>query len=73
LESGSPLNPDSPENKGGHSFLPALAPRSTEPVYTKNVNSAFIGTTLQRDLEVPPDSMQRKILSTPVFLTRFSS
>jgi nicotinamidase-related amidase len=46
LESGSLLRSDSP----GNAIQPAAAPKATEPVYRKNVNSAFIGTNLERDL-----------------------
>lgn len=40
---GSPLAPDHP----GHAFKEEVMPRDGEPVLTKNVNSAFIGTGLQ--------------------------
>jgi nicotinamidase-related amidase len=42
----SPLRPGQP----GHTFFPAVQPLAGEPVYSKNVNSAFIGTTLEADL-----------------------
>jgi len=46
LEPNSRLRPDSP----GNSIQAIALPRANEPVYRKNVNSAFIGTTLERDL-----------------------
>jgi nicotinamidase-related amidase len=46
LEPNSRLRPDSP----GNSIQPIALPSANEPVYRKNVNSAFIGTTLERDL-----------------------
>jgi nicotinamidase-related amidase len=42
----SPLRPGQP----GHEFKPEAAPLPGEPVVTKHVNSAFIGTTLELDL-----------------------
>jgi nicotinamidase-related amidase len=42
----SPLAPTRP----GADFKPEAAPAPGEPVYTKDVNSAFIGTTLDADL-----------------------
>jgi nicotinamidase-related amidase len=42
----SPLNPSRP----GAAFKPQAMPGPDEPVYTKDVNSAFIGTTLDADL-----------------------
>ncbi len=42
----SPLRPGQP----GNEFKTATAPRSTEPVIEKSVNSCFIGTTLDADL-----------------------
>ncbi len=42
----SPLRPA----QAGAEFAPYAAPVTGEPVYRKQVNSAFIGTTLQRDL-----------------------
>lgn len=42
----SPLHPDHP----GHAVMAAAMERPGEPVVTKSVNSAFIGTTLERDL-----------------------
>jgi nicotinamidase-related amidase len=46
LEPDSLLRPESP----GNAIQAAAAPRAAEPVYRKNVNSAFIGTDLERDL-----------------------
>jgi nicotinamidase-related amidase len=43
---GSPLNPDG----GAVEFKEGLAPRPNEPVVTKHVNAAFIGTDLQEQL-----------------------
>ena len=40
---GSPLNPDG----GNVAFKPEVAPLTGEPVMTKRVNSAFIGTQLE--------------------------
>jgi|SRR5579863_10022396 len=34
----------------GNAIQPAAAPKTGEPVYRKHVNSAFIGTSLERDL-----------------------
>jgi nicotinamidase-related amidase len=34
----------------GNGIQAAAAPKTTEPVYRKHVNSAFIGTNLERDL-----------------------
>ncbi len=45
-EPGSPLAAALP----GADFKPEAAPGPGEPVYTKDVNSAFIGTTLDADL-----------------------
>jgi nicotinamidase-related amidase len=46
VEPQSLLRPESPGNA-----IQALAtPKATEPVYRKHVNSAFIGTSLERDL-----------------------
>jgi nicotinamidase-related amidase len=45
-EPQSPLHPARP----GAAFKPEAEPRPGEPVYTKSVNSAFIGTTLDADL-----------------------
>lgn len=45
-QAGSPLRPAQP----GVRFSPFAAPLDDEPVYQKHVNSAFIGTTLERDL-----------------------
>ena len=43
---GSPLNPDG----GNVAFKPEVAPQDGEPVLTKHVNSAFIGTDLEQRL-----------------------
>ena len=45
-EPQSPLRPGQP----GADFKPEAQPAPGEPVYTKDVNSAFIGTTLDADL-----------------------
>lgn len=45
-EPNSLLRPGLP----GNASQAAAAPEGTEPVYRKNVNSAFIGTTLEQDL-----------------------
>src|SRR5690606_33772308 len=42
----SPLRPDGP----GVAFKPEAEPVPGEPVYEKSANSAFIGTSLERDL-----------------------
>ena len=42
----SPLHPET----GRIDFHPSVEPLPGEPVYAKNVNSAFIGTTLEADL-----------------------
>lgn len=42
----SPLRPGQP----GNAFSPHVQPADGEPVYPKNVNSAFIGTSLEHDL-----------------------
>ena len=42
-EPGSTLRPGQP----GVNFMPFVAPRENEPVMTKHVNSAFIGTSLE--------------------------
>ncbi len=46
-------NPKSPlhETHIGNGFKPESMPLSGEPVFKKNVNSAFIGTDLQQQLE----------------------
>lgn len=47
-DSGEPnslLRPESPGNA-----IQAVAPKANEPVYRKHVNSAFIGTDLEKDL-----------------------
>jgi nicotinamidase-related amidase len=46
VEPDSLLRPDSP----GNAIQTVAAPNSTEPVYRKHVNSAFIGTKLEKDL-----------------------
>jgi nicotinamidase-related amidase len=46
VEPKSLLRPDSP----GNAVQTVAAPNSTEPVYRKHVNSAFIGTNLEKDL-----------------------
>jgi nicotinamidase-related amidase len=43
---GSPLNPRNP----GHEIKEVVRPREGEPVFQKNVNSAFIGTDLENAL-----------------------
>ncbi|WP_371169078.1 cysteine hydrolase family protein [Aliiroseovarius sp. 2305UL8-7] len=43
---GSPLNPEG----GRADFKPEVAPRPDEPILTKHVNSAFIGTDLEARL-----------------------
>jgi nicotinamidase-related amidase len=45
-EPRSPLHPDNP----GHAFKPEALPLPGEPVITKSVNSAFIGTPLEAEL-----------------------
>jgi nicotinamidase-related amidase len=45
-EPGSPLRPGRP----GNAFKPEATPLSGEPVFHKQVNSAFIGTTLEQHL-----------------------
>lgn len=45
-EPDSPLRPD----QSGCEFLDNLEPRGQEPVFTKHVNSAFLGTGLVRHL-----------------------
>ena len=49
----SSLNPDSKlhESKSGFEFNDYVKPRSSELVLTKNVNSAFIGTNLDKILK----------------------
>lgn len=39
-----------PGNKGNE-FHPAVVPLKSEPVFKKNVNSAFIGTALEKELK----------------------
>ncbi len=46
VEPNSLLRPGLP----GNAIQAAAAPAPAEPVYRKNVNSAFIGTTLEKDL-----------------------
>jgi len=46
IEPNSLLRPGLP----GNAIQAAAAPAPTEPVYRKNVNSAFIGTSLEQDL-----------------------
>jgi nicotinamidase-related amidase len=46
LEPNSPLRQDSP----GNAIQEGVAPESGEHIYRKHVNSAFIGTDLERDL-----------------------
>ena len=45
-EPNSPLRPELP----GNAFKPEAMPREGEPVFQKNVNSAFIGTSLEAHL-----------------------
>lgn len=45
-EPDSPLRPDRP----GNAFKPEALPIEGEPVFQKNVNSAFIGTNLETHL-----------------------
>jgi nicotinamidase-related amidase len=46
LELDSPLRADRP----GHAIKPEAMPREGEPLFTKHVNSAFIGTDLEAHL-----------------------
>ena len=46
VEPDSSLRPGLP----GNAIQAAAAPEPSEPVYRKNVNSAFIGTSLEKDL-----------------------
>jgi nicotinamidase-related amidase len=46
VEPNSLLRPDSP----GNAIQDAAAPKTGEPVYRKHVNSAFIGTNLEKEL-----------------------
>lgn len=46
LEPDSPLRSDRP----GYAFAPEVRPQGDEPVIVKHVNSAFIGTDLERRL-----------------------
>jgi nicotinamidase-related amidase len=46
VEPNSLLRPESP----GNAIQAAAAPKPTEPVYRKHVNSGFIGTDLDKDL-----------------------
>src|SRR3954447_14964830 len=47
IEHGSALSPGTPRN----AFRPAFAPQGKEPLITKSVNSAFIGTDLDLRLK----------------------
>ena len=47
LEPGSPLAADQP----GHAFRDFATPAPSEPEYVKTVHAAFIGTTLEQDLQ----------------------
>lgn len=47
ITKGSTLHPDSP----GNGFRPGFGPRGDEPLVTKGVNSAFIGTDLDLRLK----------------------
>lgn len=61
-EEKSPLRPGQP----GVAFKPEAAPQTDEPVLTKHVNSAFIGTDLERRLRA--DSIEQIVmvgLTTP--------
>ena len=44
---GSPLEPNQP----GNAFIDLTKPIKTEPIIQKNVNSAFIGTDLKKQLD----------------------
>ena len=46
VEANSLLRPESP----GNAIQAVATPKATEPVYRKHVNSAFIGTSLEKDL-----------------------
>ena len=46
ISPNSPLRP----GQGGNDIKPEAAPLTDEPIYSKSVNSAFIGTTLEADL-----------------------
>lgn len=46
VQDGSPLNPSTPGNR----IKAEAAPMDGEPLYPKSVNSAFIGTRLEKDL-----------------------
>lgn len=46
VEAGSLLCPESP----GNAIQAIAQPQANEPVYRKHVNSAFIGTSLEKDL-----------------------
>ncbi|MEQ9298024.1 MAG: cysteine hydrolase family protein [Cyclobacteriaceae bacterium] len=49
----SSTNPESPlhPSKPGFAVKEGLEPKGDEPCYTKDVNSAFIGTSLEEDLK----------------------
>jgi nicotinamidase-related amidase len=55
-EAGSPLSADAP----GFAFMDFAAPAAGEPVYVKQVNSAFIGTRLEEDLRA--DGVRRLVV-----------
>lgn len=46
VEAGSSLRPDAP----GYAFKPEATPLAGEPIFVKNVNSAFVGTELENHL-----------------------
>ena len=46
VEPNSLLRPESP----GNAFQSVAVPKPSEPIYRKHVNSAFIGTNLEREL-----------------------
>lgn len=48
VDPASPLNPII--NPAGAEFLPFAKPHADEPVFVKNVNSAFIGTRLEEEI-----------------------
>lgn len=58
----SPLHP----NNGGTTIKAVVAPQNGEPVYSKQTNSAFIGTELEADLrEAGVEGLVIAGLSTP--------